>query len=103
MCNRTNYFSHDLHLLLGIDAVKGAATGIEEYNPRSNKWTHLTTMETRRLQFGVAIVNGKLYVTGNVGLSLSHEEELKLRLYDSTRRRLITLHSLHTRDPLVSC
>lgn len=48
----------------GIDAVKGAATGIEEYNPRSNKWTHLTTMETRRLQFGVALVNGKLYVTG---------------------------------------
>ena len=48
----------------GIDAVKGAATGIEEYNPRSNKWTQITTMETRRLQFGVAIVNGKLYVTG---------------------------------------
>ena len=57
--------------------MKGAATGIEEYNPRSNKWTHLTTMETRRLQFGVAIVNGKLYVTGNVGYSsLSRELEL---------------------------
>ena len=50
----------------GIDAVKGAATGIEEYNPRTNKWVQVATMETRRLQFGVAVVNNKLYVTGNV-------------------------------------
>lgn len=51
-------------LFLGIDAVKGAATGIEEFNPRTNTWTQVTTMETRRLQFGVAVVNNKLYVTG---------------------------------------
>ena len=49
---------------LGIDAVKGAATGVEEYNPRSNEWVQVTTMETRRLQFGVAVVGKKLYVTG---------------------------------------
>lgn len=48
----------------GIDAVKGAATGVEEYDPRGNKWVQITTMETRRLQFGVAVLNNKLYVTG---------------------------------------
>jgi len=48
----------------GIDAVKGAATGIEEYNPRTNTWKQVASMETRRLQFGVAVVKNKLYVTG---------------------------------------
>lgn len=48
----------------GIDAVKGAATGVEEFNPRTNEWLQITTMETRRLQFGVAVVGNKLYVTG---------------------------------------
>lgn len=44
--------------------MKGAATGVEEYNPRTNEWVQVTTMETRRLQFGVAVVGNKLYVTG---------------------------------------
>ena len=60
---------YDIHQLLlfpltGIDAVKGAATGIEEFNPRTNTWRQVASMETRRLQFGVAVVNNKLYVTG---------------------------------------
>lgn len=37
---------------------------MEEYNPRTNEWVQITTMETRRLQFGVAVVANKLYVTG---------------------------------------
>jgi len=56
--------------LVGIDAVKGAATGVEEYNPRTNEWIQVTTMETRRLQFGVAVVASKLYVTGKLLESL---------------------------------
>ena len=51
-------------IFTGIDAVKGAATGIEEYNPRTNKWRQVASMETRRLQFGLAVVDNKLYVTG---------------------------------------
>lgn len=54
----------------GIDAVKGAATGVEEYNPRTNEWVQVTTMETRRLQFGVAVVGNKLYVTGIIFVSI---------------------------------
>ncbi|XP_002160977.2 kelch-like protein 5 [Hydra vulgaris] len=48
----------------GIDEVKGAATGIEEYNPRKNVWSLAASMETKRLQFGVAVVSNKLYVIG---------------------------------------
>ena len=48
--------------------MKGAATGIEEYNPRKDVWSQIASMETKRLQFGVAVVNSKLYVTGRYTL-----------------------------------
>lgn len=40
------------------------ATSIEQYDLRANKWSHVAHMSGRRLQFGVAVVDGKLYVVG---------------------------------------
>ena len=50
----------------GMDSLKGASLCIEEYNPRSDTWRHVATMTTRRLQFGVAVLDNKLYLTGKV-------------------------------------
>ncbi|XP_043548868.1 kelch-like protein 5 isoform X3 [Chiloscyllium plagiosum] len=47
----------------GMDATKGA-TSIEKYDLRSNTWTHVANMNGRRLQFGVAVLDDKLYVVG---------------------------------------
>ncbi|XP_067000463.1 kelch-like protein 5 isoform X2 [Anabrus simplex] len=47
----------------GMDANKGA-TSIEKYDLRMNTWSHVANMSGRRLQFGVAVVDGKLYVVG---------------------------------------
>ncbi|MGH0157160.1 UNVERIFIED_CONTAM: hypothetical protein FKN15_033128 [Acipenser sinensis] len=47
----------------GVDATKGA-TSIEKYDLRTNTWTHAANMNGRRLQFGVAVLEEKLYVVG---------------------------------------
>lgn len=40
------------------------ATTIERYDPRLNTWTVVATMTGRRLQFGVAVLDDKLYLVG---------------------------------------
>ncbi|XP_072320049.1 kelch-like protein 5 isoform X2 [Eucyclogobius newberryi] len=47
----------------GMDATKGA-TSIEHYCLRRNMWRQVATMSGRRLQFGVAVLDGRLYVVG---------------------------------------
>uniref|UniRef100_A0A674MU92 Kelch-like family member 5 n=1 Tax=Takifugu rubripes TaxID=31033 RepID=A0A674MU92_TAKRU len=47
----------------GMDATKGA-TSIEQYCMRQDRWTQVATMSGRRLQFGVAVLDGRLYVVG---------------------------------------
>ncbi|KAM9660953.1 kelch-like protein 5 isoform 3-T3 [Morphnus guianensis] len=47
----------------GMDATKGA-TSIEKYELRTNMWTPVANMNGRRLQFGVAVLDDKLYVVG---------------------------------------
>ncbi|XP_068606667.1 kelch-like protein 5 [Brachionichthys hirsutus] len=47
----------------GMDATKGA-TSIEQYCLRRDTWRQVATMSGRRLQFGVAVLNGRLYVVG---------------------------------------
>jgi len=47
----------------GMDATKGA-TSIEKYDLRTNQWSHVTNMSGRRLQFGVAVIDNRLYVVG---------------------------------------
>lgn len=39
------------------------ATSIEKYDLRTNGWTQVANMNGRRLQFGVAVIDDKLYVT----------------------------------------
>lgn len=46
-----------------VDSNKGAVT-IEEYNLRENKWECRANMSGRRLQFGAAIIDTKLYIVG---------------------------------------
>ena len=47
----------------GMDVHKGAIS-IESYDPRTDKWTLLKNMPTRRLQFGVAVLDDKLIIVG---------------------------------------
>ncbi|XP_075227161.1 kelch-like protein 5 [Lycorma delicatula] len=53
-----------LYAVGGMDANKAGATSIEQYELRANKWSHVANLSGRRLQFGVAVVDGKLYVVG---------------------------------------
>ncbi|XP_039288119.1 LOW QUALITY PROTEIN: kelch-like protein 5 [Nilaparvata lugens] len=48
----------------GMDANKAGATSIEQYDCWSNRWSHVANLPGRRLQFGVAVVEGKLFVVG---------------------------------------
>lgn len=65
-----NYFSKSINEINGISVTKvfqmisAGATSIEQYDLRANKWSHVANMSGRRLQFGVAVVEGKLYVVG---------------------------------------
>lgn len=47
----------------GMDAHKGALS-IESYCPRLNRWTLLKNLTGRRLQFGVAVMEDKLFIVG---------------------------------------
>uniref|UniRef100_A0A3B3RLP9 Kelch-like family member 5 n=1 Tax=Paramormyrops kingsleyae TaxID=1676925 RepID=A0A3B3RLP9_9TELE len=47
----------------GMDATKGA-TSIEQYCLRKDSWRQVAVMSGRRLQFGVAVLEGRLYVVG---------------------------------------
>lgn len=40
------------------------ATSIEKYDLRTNTWTQVANMSGRRLQFGVAVLEDRLYVVG---------------------------------------
>ncbi len=61
---------------LGMDSMKGASLWVEEYDPRSNKWKQVSTLTTRRLQFGVAVLDNKLYVAGKLPILLSPLSQL---------------------------
>lgn len=37
---------------------------IEKYDPRTNNWTQVDSISGHRLQFGVAVVEDKLFVVG---------------------------------------
>lgn len=47
----------------GMDSHKGCIT-IESYCPRLDKWTLLKNMPSRRLQFGVVLIDDKLIIIG---------------------------------------
>ena len=40
------------------------ATSIEKYEPRTDNWLQVANMNGRRLQFGVAVVDDRLFVVG---------------------------------------
>lgn len=40
------------------------STTIEKYDLRTNTWVQVGVMNGRRLQFGVAVIDNKLYVVG---------------------------------------
>lgn len=52
-----------LYAVGGMDCTKGA-TSIEKYDLRTNTWTQVANMNGRRLQFGVAVLEDKLFVVG---------------------------------------
>lgn len=51
-------------------------TTIEKYDLRTNSWIQIGTMNGRRLQFGVAVIDNKLYIVGGRdGLKTSNTVE----------------------------
>uniref|UniRef100_A0A8D0H7J3 Kelch like family member 1 n=1 Tax=Sphenodon punctatus TaxID=8508 RepID=A0A8D0H7J3_SPHPU len=52
-----------LYAVGGMDNLKGATT-IEKYDLRTNIWIQAGVMNGRRLQFGVAVIDDKLFVIG---------------------------------------
>ncbi|XP_049954201.1 kelch-like protein 5 isoform X1 [Schistocerca serialis cubense] len=52
-----------LYAVGGLDGTLGL-TSIEKYDLRANKWSNVGHMNCRRLQFGVAVIDGRLYVVG---------------------------------------
>lgn len=47
-----------------LSHVSPGATSIEQYCLRQDTWRQVATMSGRRLQFGVAVLDGRLYVVG---------------------------------------
>ncbi|XP_075395268.1 kelch-like protein 4 isoform X1 [Tenrec ecaudatus] len=52
-----------LYAVGGMDTLKGTTT-MEKYDLRTNSWLYIGTMNGRRLQFGVAVIDNKLIVVG---------------------------------------
>jgi kelch-like protein 1/4/5 len=46
------------------DCSPTGASSIERYDLRSNQWVQVEKMNGRRLQFGVAVIDDKLFVVG---------------------------------------
>nr|XP_060625384.1 kelch-like protein 1 isoform X1 [Anolis sagrei ordinatus] len=53
-----------LYAVGGMDNNKAGATTIEKYDLRTNIWIQAGVMNGRRLQFGVAVIDDKLFVIG---------------------------------------
>ena len=53
-----------LHFYFNIFDYFPGATTIEKYDLRTNTWTQVANMNGRRLQFGVAVIEDKLYIVG---------------------------------------
>jgi hypothetical protein len=51
-----------LHFYFNIYDYFPGATTIEKYDLRTNTWTQVANMNGRRLQFGVAVIEDKLYI-----------------------------------------
>ncbi|KAK0046000.1 kelch-like protein 5, partial [Biomphalaria glabrata] len=52
-----------LYAVGSMECTKGP-TSIEKYDLRTNTWTQVANMSGRRLQFGVAVLDDKLFVVG---------------------------------------
>lgn len=50
--------------MVDISLIITGHVGIEKYTLRTNTWSTIGTMTGRRLQFGVAVLDGKLHVVG---------------------------------------
>ncbi|XP_072153340.1 kelch-like protein 5 isoform X4 [Bemisia tabaci] len=53
-----------LYAVGGMEVTKVGATNIEQYNLRTDNWSFVCHMGGRRLQFGVAVLDDKLFVVG---------------------------------------
>lgn len=51
-------------LVVGGTLSSKGGLSVERYNPRSDSWSVIGEMGTKRLQFGAAVVRGYLYVVG---------------------------------------
>lgn len=73
--------------------VLSGSTTIEKYDLRTNTWTQVGIMNGRRLQFGVAVIDNKLYVVGGRdGLKTSNTVEC----YDSLNKVWSTMPPMST-------
>lgn len=47
-----------------MDASTKGPTTVDKFDLRTNAWTLASSMTGRRLQFGVAVIDSKIYVVG---------------------------------------
>ena len=53
-----------LYIVGGMDASTKGPTTVDKFDLRTNAWTLASSMTGRRLQFGVAVIDSKIYVVG---------------------------------------
>ena len=53
-----------LYIVGGMDSSTKGPTKIDKFDLRLNSWAPATAMTGRRLQFGVAVIDSKIYVVG---------------------------------------
>lgn len=58
------YLNAFIILIFVVLLVSSGATTIEKYDLRTNIWIQAGVMNGRRLQFGVAVIDDKLFVIG---------------------------------------
>lgn len=89
--SRTRPRTSTIGKLLAIGGINGY--NMEMYDPRSNTWSPFLRMGTRRLQFGVAVMQNKLIIVGGrEGLKTLNSVEC----FDMTTLNWTTLASMNT-------
>lgn len=73
---------------------------VEAYNPETNAWTNVASMITTRSNFGIEVVEDRLFVVGGFnGFTTSYHVEC----YDSTRNEWLEVCGMGIFRSAVSC
>ena len=63
----------------GMDVSTKGPTTVDRFDLRTNTWASVASMTGRRVQFGVSVFDGKIYVVGGVDAN-------SVEMYDPKKR-----------------